>query len=146
METNKHEDCERGFYVTNLASYATPASKKEIMFGMYHIHGGTTGEMAMEWRQLIEGDTFESPQLKVFYDGWSALATMPDLLTELAKIDHDNRKMTQDTFMEILLRLGFQDLTQYPGQEEKKVQQEQERLRKSGLAKLTDEERDALNL
>jgi hypothetical protein len=50
----KEEKCIRGFHWTDKAYYARSLNRKthEIMFGIYHNDGGTTGEMAMRWVDL----------------------------------------------------------------------------------------------
>lgn len=103
-----HEGCHRGFYWTNKAWYCTEIKANEIMFGMFHGEGGTSGEMAMVWQELSGK---EVPQMRVYDDAWSALATFGDLLHELG--NHDNENITPEGFINILKAYGFKDLTAY---------------------------------
>lgn len=103
-----HTDCRRAFHWSTKAWYQLPGSAQEINFGMYHLEGGTTGEMSMRWVDL--GNEF-SPQLRVFCDAWHALSLFPDLVEILGQ--HDDENITQEQFVEILLQCGFEDLTAY---------------------------------
>ena len=83
----------------------------EVFLGLCAAGGGTKGEMKMEWVELGGKNV---PQLQVFDDGWEVLASWPDLLAELAKVDcgsMSEKSITPKEFCEILLRLGFTDNT-----------------------------------
>ena len=83
----------------------------EVYLGHCAGGGGTKGEMKMEW---IELGGKNIPQLRVFDDAWAVLASWPDLLAELAKVNCDSmsdKSITPKEFCEILLRLGFKDNT-----------------------------------
>lgn len=105
-----HTGCIRGYYRSTKAYYAKkyPNENLNVMFGMYHPEGGSSGEMQMEWQELGRDLV---PQLKVYDDSWSALGLFPDLIQELAQRDGQN--ITEDEFCSILDKLGFKDLTQY---------------------------------
>ena len=109
---NKHEGCSRGF-----SQWSELSSKKEefditedvIMFGFYDLEGGgTTGEMAMRWHDLGDGEA-PAARLEVFDDGWSALAQCSDVIAKMA--EWDNRNPQPDDFVQLLLECGFKDIT-----------------------------------
>lgn len=97
----------KGFYVMNRAWHAqTP--QPEIMIGLYHPDGGTSGEFALRWHNL---SPFEAaPCLEIFDDAWTVFFAMPEL-AELAKLRE--RRRTQDDIIAFLQHAGFQDLTPY---------------------------------
>lgn len=80
-----------------------------IFFGLYADgdgdEGGQLGEMRIEWEQLRN----LSPRLKVYDDGWKALATFTDLIQELAKLDGTDPSPA--VVVEALVRCGF---VEYP--------------------------------
>jgi len=109
---NNHIECVRGYHRTNKAWYSANGNRKtvEVMFGMYHPDGGTSGEMAMEWINL--GVSYPSvAQLKSFEDSWGVLALFNDLILKLSEFDSKN--IQEEEFIEILNKCGFKDLTQY---------------------------------
>jgi hypothetical protein len=119
-----HKGCRRGFHHLAEAWYDSPILRgseylDEVMFGLYGIGGGTSGEMCVRWKEL--GGKIV-PQLQVFDDGWSALASFPDIILELG--DLDNQNITPKDFCALLKGLGFKDLTArvnpYAPKEEKK--------------------------
>ncbi len=104
-----HDNARRGFVWSSRAWYVEAANcKHEISFGMYVKDGGTTGDMRMKWHQV--GGTWV-PRLECFDDAWDALSTFGDLLQEMAMIDNTNS--TEEQFVEILKRCGFEDMTAY---------------------------------
>lgn len=105
-----HEGCKRMFIWSSRAWYAKAMGDKhqEIMFGMYHPEGGTSGEMGMRWKELSGRQV---PQLQVFDDAWSALALFTDVIEKLGEEDGEN--ITPEQFIEILLSCGFVDDTDY---------------------------------
>jgi len=58
-------------------------------------------------------------RLESFDDSWKALASFPELITELEK--QDGKGMTDDIFVTILMQLGFRDLTNYKDPDLKEV-------------------------
>ena len=100
MTEDKHEGDRREYYISAL--FTAPDATDEIYFGLYSPDGGTSGEMCMRWYQL---GAENAPRLEAYDDAWSALATMPDLIAELAK--RDNWNITPAAFCEILIELGF---------------------------------------
>lgn len=85
-----------------------PLLHDDIMFGMYAPdRGGTSGEMVMRWKTF--GDGKQVPQLRVYDDAWKVLATFKDVLDELAKVD--NKNITQEEFVYLLTKCGFEDFT-----------------------------------
>ena len=106
-----HEGCRRGFHWTSKAWYAEANRfPKEITFGMYAADddGTTSGEMKMQWVELGKRLT---PQLCVFDDAWSALATFSDLIQRMAEVDSED--ISEEQFVNMLLACGFKDLTKY---------------------------------
>jgi hypothetical protein len=105
----------RGFHWSNKAWYAEGAGIKlpEVTFGLYYRRDGTPGEMSMKWEEL-SGELV--PYLRVFSDGWKALAGFKDLLDELAK--KDSKNISDAEFIAILIGCGFEDLTKYHTPEE----------------------------
>ncbi len=111
-----HEGCIRGFYRSTKAYYATfytdddgtvkPTYPVDIMIGMYHPDGGSSGEFSIEWDDKL------GPRLKVWCDGWSALYRhFLDVLKELEK--WDDEEPTEEEVANLLLSLGVHDLTKY---------------------------------
>jgi len=79
-----------------------------IFFGLYSYDDSGSaneiGSVRMDW-ELIDKNYV--PRLKCFDDGWKALATFTDLISEMSK--YDNQKINQDQFIQILLKCGFVD-------------------------------------
>jgi hypothetical protein len=103
-----HSGAVRGFHIYSEAWYRINQAGRvdEIMVGMYHPEGGTSGEFAIEWTMLAGKPT---PCLKAFGDSWSALLQFQDLLAWLATVDGQNpspRLVSQK-----LRDLGVSDLT-----------------------------------
>jgi hypothetical protein len=105
-----HTGCIRGYYRSTKAYYAKNLQDDNlnVMFGMYHPEGGSSGEMKMEW---VDIGSKKTPQLQVFDDAWDALGLFPDLITELATLD--SKDINDDEFCIVLDRLGFKDITPY---------------------------------
>ena len=102
------KEYERGFYWSSKAWYSETRNYHHVMFGLYHLEGGTIGEMKMEWIKLGHKWT---PRLQVFCDGWFALSTFNDLIQRLEEVD--DQDITEKQFVDILLDCGFEDLTKY---------------------------------
>ena len=102
----------RGFYNTSEAWYSKilgfPFCDIEVMFGMYIPNDGTQGEMAMHWHELGGKSV---PRLECFNDAWRVLGNFSDVIAALAQFD--DQDITPRQFCELLLSLGFTDLTQY---------------------------------
>lgn len=115
-----HTGCIRGFHQYSRAWYSkysqTLGARGEVRFsddivdhfhfGLYSPDGGTSGEMLMSFEEL--GSKI-APHLKCYDDGWSALASMMDLIVCMGAVDDEN--ITPDQFREMLLERGFIDLT-----------------------------------
>ena len=114
MQDNvKHEGCERQFIHTGRAWYGESALLHqrvidEIMIGMYHSEGGTSGEFAVRWSELAGRAV---PMLCVFDDAWDALQMFRDVLEAMARVDDQN--VTPDQFCELLSACGVKDATPY---------------------------------
>mgnify|MGYP001390754306 FL=1 len=115
----KHDGANREFYWTNKAWYCVENKPNEVMFGLFYKDNGTSGEMAMKWQNLSEKDV---PQLQVYNDAWSALATFKDVLDKLA--EHDDEDITPEEFIAILKECGFKDRTAYDLPDEMKKDKE----------------------
>lgn len=108
----------RGFYHLAESWYAGHLQEEpkpgmpldDVMFGVYHPHGGTYGEMRMEWVALDEFRT-ATPRLCVFGDAFKILPTFADVWAELVTSPNP----TPEQFCDLLKRLGFEDLTQRKG-------------------------------
>lgn len=110
-----HSGCIRGFYRSVKAYYAhfeevdgefKPIEPVDIMIGMYHPDGGSSGEFSIVWDDAL------GPQLRAWDDGWSALFRhFLDLLKEMEKLD--NEEPTEEEMANLLLSLGIHDLTKY---------------------------------
>jgi hypothetical protein len=98
----------RGFYWTTMSYHNIMNSYSQIDFGMYIPNDGTIGEMVMKWHDLAGKNV---PRLEVYNDGWGVLFSFADLLERLAELDDYN--ISEEEFVELLLELGFEDLTQY---------------------------------
>ena len=93
----------------------------QIVFGMYNKEGyGTDGDMAMEWIDRDEEKLI--PELQAFSDSWEVLYSFHDLLKELAKVDDED--ISQEQFVEILLKCGFKDITNYKSPHKRKSQED----------------------
>lgn len=118
-----HSECRRGFTRRSQAWYAKSLPfpddvTEEVMFGIYHREGGTTGEMAMRWHCL---DADVCPRIECFGDSFDALRSFGDLLAKLAEYDIDHRPMidrgakprlTPEEFCKLLIGCGFEDRTE----------------------------------
>ena len=111
---SKHDGGVRSFHHTSAAWYGESAMKctsydDEIIIGIYHAEGGTTGEFIVRWMQLGGEST---PQLQAFNDSWEVLGLrFNDLLFAMAEID--DKRVTPDEFCELLKGLGIEDWTAY---------------------------------
>lgn len=128
-----HEGCIRGYHRSSKAYYAKSLVGENIsvMFGMYAIEGGTTGEMRMEWVEL-------RARLNCFEDSFSALSLFTDVIQKLGEADGD--LIQEPEFCELLDDCGFKDLTAYDNPNEKKsdlitVQMTKEQAKELGLIK-----------
>lgn len=109
-----HSGCRRAFHWSTKAYHHCPSGQPEVIFGMFHTDGSTSGEMAMRWEKL--GNRLV-PQLQVFNDAWSALALFPDLIERLGNLTE--RPLLEEEFVELLLDCGFEDITQYESPRER---------------------------
>ena len=100
------DDTIREYRWTERAWYADvadhPAVSLMISEGHYH------GEILCEWIPL---GSRMVPRLTVYNDAWYALALVPDLVAELAKIGSEY--ISTSHFVAMLDRLGFVDCTEY---------------------------------
>jgi len=103
-----HEGCIRAYIRSSKAWYSKVIDREEIMIGMYHPEGGTSGEFKIEWVEIGKSIT---PILKCYDDAWSALWNFKDFLEELSKIDSEN--IDEFGVVQILDRLGIKDITEY---------------------------------
>ena len=108
---DKHEGCERGFTIRSEAWYGKrlnePDTLDEIMVGMYHPEGGTTGEFGILWTMIGREAT---PRLEVFNDAWDALQRFGDLLAWMASVD--DKHISPQAFADALRGMGVEDLTE----------------------------------
>ena len=100
----------RGFTVLSKAWYAKACLEDvnyldEIMFGMYDSEGGTEGEISMKWYKCPDAPRFEA-----FDDSWAVLATFADVIKAMGRKNDLN--ITPEQFAELLVGLGFEDMTQ----------------------------------
>lgn len=109
----------------------------EVMFGLDSPGGGTSGEMSVRWKELGGNNV---PKLEVFDDGWSALATFPDVIEEMGKMDNEN--ITPKQFCSLLLSCGFHDKTPrenpYKAGEKKEKHLSREEMLEKALASMVD--------
>lgn len=101
----------KGFYHLSEAWYAEANLRgseevDEVMLGYYSGSGGTAGELGVRWRVLAGNHV---PQLQALDDSWAVLASMPELIQEMGKVNDEN--ITPKDFCALLLRLGFTDMT-----------------------------------
>lgn len=130
-----------GFYVSHETWYAgsRPSEDPGIMIGDYPAGGGTPGEFAIRWHDL--GD-YRAARLEVYHDSWEVFAEMcrrfklPDRLEVLA----DDPSV--EAVAALLAELGFTDLTE----RESPHADHGQGVRQRALAKLTEEERQALGV
>lgn len=107
----KHDGCERGFIIRSEAWYGKsqnkPETLDEIMIGMYHHEGGTTGEFGVRWTTIGGHAT---PRLEVFNDAWDALQRFGDMLAWMASVD--DKHISPQSFADALRGMGIKDLTE----------------------------------
>lgn len=111
LRMKNHAGDIRGFHISNRAWYAPyqhDSDRIQIMFGLYSLDGGTSGEMAMQWCK-VGGEIV--PQLQIYDDAFHAFSTFADLIEKLG--DFDNENISQDQFADILISCGFKDMTAY---------------------------------
>ena len=112
MSKNNQDGCIRAYHRSSKAWYASAPfgghliESEEVMFGMYHPQGGTSGEMSMRWKDLGG----RCCQMAVYGDAFATLAQFTDLLQALADKD---QHMTEPEFCAILDKCGFEDITAY---------------------------------
>jgi len=105
----EHEGCIRGYHRSTKAFYANVMGDRiDVMIGMYHPEGGTSGEFKIEWEQL---DGKRTPRLKSFDDSWNVLWMFKDLLEKMANIDSED--ISEEDFCKLLDSLKIKDLTDY---------------------------------
>jgi hypothetical protein len=110
--SNKHEGCVRGFSVYSDSWYRKGLGNPdgvldEIMVGMYHPDGGTTGEFAIRWTMVGHEST---PRIEVFNDAWDALQQFNDLLKWMASVDDEH--VGPQAFADALRSFGIKDRTE----------------------------------
>lgn len=89
----------------------------ELMIGLYSPEGARS-EFAVRWRNFNP----PSPRLEAWHDSWKVLADMPELIKLMgAKGDCRDSGPTCDEFAQVLLDLGFKDLTERRKPRQKKV-------------------------
>ena len=111
VNNEKHDRCNRQFIHTGMAWYADSSLNNsrvtdEVMIGMYHEDGGTTGEFAVRWSELGGKSV---PMLCVFDDAWDAMLMFQDVLEAMANVDNQN--VTPEQFCQLLLQCGIEDTT-----------------------------------
>lgn len=103
----------RAFVHHNEAWYAhatlRPDTLDEVMIGLYHKDGGTSGEFAIRWMPLGDNPMSPAPRLEAFDDSWAALAKFPDLMAFLASVSGQN--ITPDAVCSALRNMGITDQT-----------------------------------
>lgn len=99
----------KGFYVSHKSWYAPslPKREAEIMVGLYHPEGGTSGEFGIRWMEVGKKLT---PRLEIFDDAWKMFFANFAELSALATLTED---ATDDDVIALLLRLGYIDRTEY---------------------------------
>lgn len=103
--TESNSECVRGYHRSSLKHHFS-GDKQHVMFGMYYLGGGTTGEMMMEWIML---DNKNCPRLKAYDDSWKILSQFPDVIKEMSK--YNDKQITEWQFCQLLEGLDFIDLT-----------------------------------
>lgn len=143
----------RGFYFTNESWYFNEntlhEATAEIMFGIFAYQedgsdGGCVAEIAMRWYDLQPNlGKPHTPKLEIFNDSWKEFSKMGDLIERLAI--HDSKCITPKDFINILLELGFKDIT---NRESPYKEQEDEDARKKAeiLAAMPEDHKRILGL
>ncbi|MFA5559230.1 MAG: hypothetical protein WDA59_07255 [Methanofastidiosum sp.] len=112
-----HEGGVRGFHWLSKAWYGDANLNvieeviDEINLGWFHFNeeggdDGTTGEFTMRWVRLGKDII---PKLVVFSDAFETLHSFQDVIDVLAT--YDDKDITPEQFANVLLELGFKDLT-----------------------------------
>lgn len=104
----------RRFYHLSRAWYKDVLENQEyideVTFGLYCEQGGTTGEMAVRWYELISNEL--SPRLECFSDAWYVLSQFKDIIDAMAEFDDRKTKaISPEEFCRLLIKCGFEDLT-----------------------------------
>ena len=96
------EGCFKGYMLnSSMDGMSLPAGATEqIYIGLYHIDGGTAGELCIQWGN-------HSPLLHVYQADWKALYSMQDVLNLLAELD--GKEITPEKFIKKLKALGFRE-------------------------------------
>lgn len=81
----------------------------ELIYGLYHLNGGTDGELILRWYPSRRAAL--AVQLESFSDTWKTLAAFHDVTEAFSKIS--NRYPQPSDIKMILFQKGFQDRTQY---------------------------------
>lgn len=116
----------RGFSYNRESWYGRHDEPDWVTFGLYHLEGGTTGEMRMEWCRL--GDR-HVPKLEAWHDRWQVLADFADVVQRLAEYaaaqGDEGASLSPAQFIGILVECGFADLTErvspYAGREAERI-------------------------
>jgi hypothetical protein len=101
----------KGFHIFSRAHYARTGMQKEILIGLYHPEGSTSGEFAIRWQDLGSWNRCV-PRLEIYDDAWSVFFAMEEL-RGLAALTGKNA--TEQEIADFLLNAGFKDLTKYEG-------------------------------
>ncbi len=108
MKNRDHSGCVKSFHRFDKAYYSHVVDNPiKLNIGLYHDDGSTSGEFAIEWEHIDR----LTPRLKAFNDSWSALKICSDLLDVLSEIDSED--LTIDEVVDILIKLGYKDITSY---------------------------------
>lgn len=84
----------------------------EIMLGVYCVHGGTLGELAICWHMLGGKPV---PRLEAYNDAWQIIQA-PTFLTALEHLTQMGRdhRLTPDEVSRLLIAHGFTDQSDRP--------------------------------
>ena len=99
----------KGFYWSSKAWYGASQDMHEVSFGLYNAEGGTEGECAMRWHELVPGSL--AVRLEIFEDAFHLLGEFIDVFVTLGEWSGCN--ISEETFVELLRDHDFEDLTPY---------------------------------
>lgn len=115
-KSQRHEGAIRGFYRGAQAHCAFACGyltgrPEDVMIGLYHPDGGTSGEFQIAWERI--GDKLGA-KLHAWDDSWSALTHFPDVLAKMAERDcvhAAGTSITPDELCHLLESCGLIDRT-----------------------------------
>lgn len=117
LVTMEAHEAKRAFVRYSKTKSANDYEFIEVGFGLYNTEqGGTLGEMGVVWKDISRKGKLV-PCLHAWHDSWIVLNSFVDVIAALAQDEKNRRQgdcLSEPEFVDLLLSLGFVDLTPYP--------------------------------